>query len=81
MAHEQIWQYFEVASPAEHFWRFNGSPGKGDFGGVCNTQSCAHAGADWYSRTSGKYYCDACARQLNEACLAQGARKVCELHF
>ena len=42
---------------------------------------CAHADADWYSRSSGKYYCDACARQLNEACLAQGSRKVCELHF
>lgn len=81
MAHDQVWQHFEIASPAEHFWRVHGSPRKGEFGGVCNTQSCAHTGADWYSRSSGKYYCDACARQLNETCLAQGARKICELHF
>ena len=81
MAPENVWQHFEVASPADHFWRLHGAPQKGEYGGACNTQSCAHAGADWYSRSSGKYYCDACARQLNEACLAQGSRKVCELHF
>lgn len=81
MTNEQVWQHFEIATPADHFWRMNGAPKKGEFGGACNTQSCAHADADWYSRSSGKYYCDACARQLNEACLAQGSRKVCELHF
>lgn len=81
MAYENIWQHFDVAPPAEHFWRANGTPKKGEFGGACNTHTCSHAGADWYSRSSGKYYCDTCARELNEACLAQGTRKICELHF
>jgi hypothetical protein len=71
----------EQAQVLEHFWPGHPAPQKGAFGGGCNTQTCAHSGADWYSRSSGKYYCDECARQLNEACLAQGARKTCELHF
>ena len=56
-------------------------PGKGEFHGPCNNPDCDNAGADWYSRGSYMYYCDACARHINEQCLATGKRKACELHF
>jgi hypothetical protein len=56
-------------------------PRRGELGGTCANRACSHAGADWYNRGSCLYYCDACARQLNEQCLALGTRKVCELHL
>ena len=52
---------------------------KGEYRGTCT--ACDNAGADWYSRGSYMYYCDACARHINEQCLATGKRKACELHF
>ena len=56
-------------------------PGKGEYHGLCNNPDCDNTGADWYSRGSCLYYCDACARAINEQCLAMGKRKVCELHL
>lgn len=55
-------------------------PGKGEYHDPCNNPACDNTGADWYNRGSSMYYCDACARQINEQCLATGTRKACELH-
>ena len=68
------------AVPVDQFWQASGAPIRGEYGGACGTYTCANTGADWRSRSSGKYYCDTCARELNEACLAQGTPKICQLH-
>ena len=54
---------------------------RGAFGSRCNNELCDNGGADWFSRASGQYYCDECARAINEMCLAQGTRKLCELRL
>jgi hypothetical protein len=64
---------------AEAFWKGYDLPRRGEYGGRCSNVLCEHTGADWYNRTSGMYYCDECARRINEACLAQGERKLCML--
>jgi hypothetical protein len=81
MANETRWRHMSLASPAEHYWRSHAIPGKGEYGGHCHHLTCANAGADWYNRSSGRYYCDACAREINTLCLAQGMPKLCQLHI
>lgn len=54
---------------------------RGEYGGRCGNSRCNSDGADWYNRGSGLYYCDACARQINERCLELGQRKACELRL
>ena len=81
MAIEDTWRNLQLATPAETFWRTCGLPGRGEFGGRCNNAMCSGSGADWYNKSSGHYYCDDCARRINESCLEQGRRKLCELHF
>ena len=81
MAKEHAWTNLQLASPAETFWRTYGLPRRGEFGGRCNNALCSGGGADWYNKASGHYYCDDCARRINETCLEQGRRKLCELHF
>jgi hypothetical protein len=76
-----IWWNLNLASPAEAYWRRNGVPARGEYGGRCNHPTCRHTGADWYNKASGRYYCDACARATNEICLAKGLSKLCELHL
>ena len=77
MAYEDTW------------WNYQGAtiPGfipvpieRGTRGGLCANHACANAGADWYNRGSTLYYCDECARHINEHCLTLGTRKACELH-
>ena len=62
------------------FWQGYGLRPRGEFGGRCNNAVCGNTGADWLNRASGQYYCDDCARRLNENCLILGIRKLCELH-
>jgi hypothetical protein len=81
MLREETWSDHLLATPADIFWKAEGAPAKGAFGGECHRASCRHGGADWYNKSSGKYYCDECARAFNEICLSQGAPKLCELHF
>lgn len=81
MLHEEIWNDLGLATPADHYWRSHGEPLKGQYRGECERKACTNHGADWYNKSSGKYYCDECARALNEICLDQGAPKLCELHF
>jgi len=76
----QPWRNLQLANPAETFWRFYGTPLRGEYGGRCNNALCDCTGADWYNKGSGKYYCDDCARRINESCLEQGRGKLCELH-
>lgn len=77
MAQIQIWQNRKTAGAVTR-WLHNLSH-RGQFDGRCNNEFCYNRGADWYSRASGNYYCDECARAINEMCLAQGTRKICEL--
>lgn len=60
---------------------FTTLPPKGEFGGRCNNPQCFNIGADWHSQTSDRYYCDECARELNEGCLTQGKPKACKLRL
>lgn len=81
MLKDEIWSDLQIATPADKYWSAHGAPRKGEYGGQCQRASCANLGADWYNKSSGKYYCDECARAFNEICLSQGAPKLCELHF
>jgi hypothetical protein len=78
---DQAWRNLQLANPAETFWRFYGTPLRGEYGGRCNNALCNCTGADWYNKGSGKYYCDDCARRINESCLEQSRSKLCELHI
>lgn len=80
MAQDNIWRRHDLADPAERFWRTYGLPRRGEYGGRCSNMLCAGIGADWFNRANGQYYCDECARQINESCLKQGVPKLCQLH-
>lgn len=80
MAYEKnVWWNLQGATPAEQFLPINDPPGRGQYLGRCNNPMCDITGVDWYNRGSQQYYCDACARHINEQCLMLGMRKVCEL--
>ena len=81
MAHDTHWWQLQLASPSQHYWKEHTLPAKGEYGGQCQHHSCSQTGADWYNRSSGKYYCDPCARAINELCLHQAMPKLCELHI
>ena len=75
MAYQNTWNYQGANIPG-----FMPVPAeRGAHGGLCGNSKCANAGADWYNRGSNLYYCDECARQINEDCLMLGTRKSCEL--
>ncbi|HUR41492.1 MAG TPA: hypothetical protein VM240_10035 [Verrucomicrobiae bacterium] len=80
MAHEVPWSNLKLASPVETYWKEYGLPLKGEYGGQCYHLTCTRGSADWYNKSSGRYFCDPCARAINEICLAQGQKKLCELH-
>ncbi|MGH8480943.1 MAG: hypothetical protein ACREXU_11870 [Gammaproteobacteria bacterium] len=78
MAYEDTWWNHQGATVAEPTLLLI-APRRGEHHGLCANPACANAGADWYNRGSCVYYCDGCARRINEQCLAAGTRKVCEL--
>lgn len=54
---------------------------KGTFGGQCFHVTCRHSGADWFNQRNERYYCDSCARAINDDCAQQGVPASCELHL
>lgn len=40
-------------------------PEKGIKGGRCNVTACQKPGAVFYSKSTGRYYCQSCAEQIN----------------
>jgi hypothetical protein len=56
-------------------------PRRRTFGGQCFHVTCTNIGADWYNKGNSRYYCDRCARGINEDCLEQGQTKLCELQL
>jgi hypothetical protein len=44
----------------QHYWR------KGKFGGSCNRAECQESNALWFNHSTQAYYCEHCARQLND---------------
>lgn len=81
MANGVSWRQMGLASPAERYWRGPAAPGKGGYGGECHHLTCSTIGASWYNRSSGYYFCDACAREINRLCLSQGMPKLCQFHI
>jgi len=79
MAYEDTWWNHQGATLPESVLPIG--PRRGDFGGRCANRRCTTEGADWYNRGSGLYYCDECARHINERCLELGQRKACELRL
>jgi hypothetical protein len=80
MSPGNVWRDLRPEGPAEEFWRSYTLPRRGEYAGLCNNPLCPTTGADWLNRVNDRYYCDDCARWINEACLKQGIRKHCELH-
>lgn len=80
MAQIQVWQNRKTATAVER-WLHSVSQRRGQYGERCNNELCNNRGADWYSRASGQFYCDECARRINEMCLAQGTPKLCGLRL
>ena len=78
MTDEDTWWNYQGATLADPSL-LTSLPRRGEHGGPCANKRCRHTGADWFNRGSGLYYCDECARRVNEQCLASGKRKVCEL--
>lgn len=81
MANGISWRQMNLASPAERYWRGPIPTGKGGYGGECYHLTCSIFGATWYNRSSGYYYCDSCAREMNRLCLSMGMPKLCQLHL
>lgn len=46
---------------------FEANKMKGEKGGNCNRTACQSPGAYWYNHSTLKYYCERCARMLNNA--------------
>ena len=81
MAHDDVWQHFQVANPAEKFWRTYVGPRRGEYGGPCSHVLCTGLNAEWYNCEVGQYYCDVCALRINQNCLRLGIPKSCKLHI
>lgn len=80
MAYDKnMWWNLQGATPPEP--ALLAPPQRGELGGACNNPMCTVIGADWFNCASTSYYCDACARHINEQCLMLGIRKVCVLQF
>lgn len=45
--------------------RINNVGSIGLLGGLCNRQACRTPGADWFNHSTQKYYCCACAIEIN----------------
>lgn len=41
-------------------------PGKGDYNGLCNRESCQKPPAIFFNQSTEKYYCPQCAKMINE---------------
>jgi hypothetical protein len=68
----------EVA--VEQFWQAYRPPMRGEHHGRCNNALCTEVDARWYNVASTLYYCNDCARRINERCRQLGGREICELH-
>jgi hypothetical protein len=42
------------------------SPEKGEKGGECNRTACTTPDARWYNQYTQRWYCDACAKRINQ---------------
>lgn len=47
------------------FWKWGPV---GIYGGVCNRTACRRVPATWWNRGSRMYYCQSCARKINQYC-------------
>ncbi|MGH8482495.1 MAG: hypothetical protein ACRES8_08540 [Nevskiaceae bacterium] len=52
-------------------------PSAGSFGGECFRATCRNTGADWHHGTADRYYCAACAADINLACKLKGEPPAC----
>jgi hypothetical protein len=68
------------AHASEHFWRAYRPPMRGELHGRCNNALCSGVGARWYNIASAQYYCEECARRINQKCRQLGGRELCERH-
>jgi hypothetical protein len=50
---------------------------KGKHGGACNRGACNERPADWWNPHMAAYYCEGCAKKINES-LAASKLKLCE---
>lgn len=76
----EIWWNKTLATPAEKYWSQHGAPKRGQFGGACAQAGCTNGTANWLNRASGDYYCEGCARAVNEICAAEGRAALCCPH-
>lgn len=70
----------KVTVAVEEFWRTYRPALRGEYDGRCNNALCSGIGARWYNVASTEYYCEDCARRINQECRQQGRRLLCELH-
>ena len=40
---------------------------KGSYKGFCNRKDCSNPRAVWYNHSTTKYYCEDCAKKINDA--------------
>lgn len=40
---------------------------KGNKGGECNRTGCSVIGASWYNQFTQRWYCESCAKRINQA--------------
>ena len=79
MAQINFWHERKTASAVARW--LHSRMHRGQQGGRCSNELCDAWGAQWLSRASGSYYCDECARRINDMCLMQGTRKICEFRL
>ena len=68
------------ASAAPHFFPSE-APRKGAFGSGCFHLTCRNADARWFNTDNCRYYCDSCARGINQTCAEQGRSAACNLRI
>jgi hypothetical protein len=49
----------------------------GSLGGECFRATCHNTGAVWHHRKADRYYCEACAAEINLTCTQKGEPPAC----
>lgn len=51
---------------------------KGEFSGECNRTACKTKNAQWFNKITQAYYCDRCARMINQSSNQSNQGDLCD---
>ena len=76
------WWSSQTEQAAEGSRYFSATTGtrKGSFGSECFHFTCKSGGANWYHKGTARYYCEACAGEINTLYKQEGLTRACSRH-